>query len=161
MSLTPLDLHNKEFRKSFRGYDEVEVDEFLDMVVKEYEKIYKENIELKEALAAKDSDIGQYQDLEDTLKKTLVIAQKTSEDLKANAVKEAELIINEARAKSEKIVADAEAKAKAILKEYEDVQKQAMEFKTRIKALLRSQLEMLDGEKIEESLIAAGKQEDA
>lgn len=161
MSLTPLDIHNKVFRKSFRGYDEVEVDEFMDVVVKEYETVYKENIELKEALAAKDTNIGQYQDLEDTLKKTLVIAQKTSEDLKVNATKEAEIIINEAKAKAEKIIAEAETKAKSVLKDYEDVQKQALEFKTKIKALLLSQLDVLDSGKEELNLVAASKQEEA
>lgn len=160
MSLTPLDIHNKVFRKSFRGYDEVEVDEFMDVVVKEYETVYKENIELKEALAAKDTNIGQYQDLEDTLKKTLVIAQKTSEDLKVNATKEAEIIINEAKAKAEKIIAEAETKAKSVLKDYEDVQKQALEFKTKIKALLLSQLDVLDSGKEELNLVAASKQEE-
>jgi len=46
--LTPLDIHNKEFKRSFRGYNEEDVDEFLDRVIKDYELLYRENIELKE-----------------------------------------------------------------------------------------------------------------
>jgi len=146
LTLTPLDIHNKEFRKSFRGYDEEEVDEFLDYVVKEYEKMFKENIELKEALAAKDSNIDQYRDLEETLKKTLVIAQQTSDDMKQGAAREAELIIGEARLKGEQIVAAAEEKAKSLLRKYEEIQKEEQLFKSKFRALLRSQLELIGAE---------------
>lgn len=143
MSLTPLDIHNKEFRKAFRGYEEEEVDEFLDQVVKEYEKLYKENFDLKEALVAKDSNIGQYRDLEETLKKTLVIAQQTADDMKSGAAREAEVIIREAQLKAELIVKDAEDKVRVVLQDYENARKQSQEFKVRMRALLRSQLELV------------------
>lgn len=159
MAITPLDIQKKEFRKAFRGYDEEDVDEFIDLVVREYEKIYKENIELKETLASKDSNIGQYQDLEDTLKKTLVIAQKTSEDIKENAAKEAELILIQARTQADKTLAEAHEQAKAIIKNHEDIQKQALEFKTRLRAMLRSQLDTLsDGGDVAREQVATGLQ---
>lgn len=144
MALTPLDIHNKEFCKSFRGYDEEEVDEFLDQLVKDYEKLYKENLELRETLAAKDSNIGQYKDLEDTLKKTLVVAQQTADDLKAGAVRESEVIIKEAQLKAEQIIALAEEKAKSHLREYEDIQKETQKFKVKFRSFLMSQLDLLD-----------------
>lgn len=154
MSLTPLDIHKKEFSKAFRGYEEEEVDEFLDQVVKEYEKLYKENIDLKEALEAKDSNIGQYRDLEETLKKTLVIAQQTADDMKSGAVREAEIIIREAQLKAEQIVKDAEDKVRNVLQEYEDTRKQSQEFKVRFRALLRSQLELVGVAEEEDTGIA-------
>ncbi len=144
MTLTPLDIHNKEFRKSFRGYDEEEVDEFLDQITKEYEKLFKENIELKEALAAKESNIGQYKDLEETLKKTLVIAQQTADEMKQGAAREAELIIKEAELKAEQIAAAAEEKARSFLREYEDIQKRTREFRIKLRSFLQSQLALLN-----------------
>ncbi len=153
MSLTPLDIHNKEFRKAFRGYEEQEVDEFLDLVVQEYERLYKENIDLKEALAAKDSNIGQYKDLEDTLKKTLVVAQKTADDMKESAVREAEVIIGEARLKAEQIIQDAGEKVRTALLDYENIRKQSQEFKVRFRALLKSQLDLIE-ESVDESTLA-------
>ena len=45
--LTPLDIHNKEFKRSFRGYNEDEIDDFLDQVVNDYEKLFRENDNLK------------------------------------------------------------------------------------------------------------------
>lgn len=146
MALTPLDIHNKEFRKTFRGYDEEEVDEFLDQLVKDYERLYKENVELREALAAKDSNIDQYKDLEDTLKKTLVVAQQTADDLKTGAVRESEVIIKEAQLKAEQIIALAEEKANAHLREYEDIQKEAQKFKVKFRSLLLSQLDLIGDE---------------
>jgi len=146
LALTPLEMRNKEFRKSFRGYDEEEVDEFLDQVIKDYESVYKESIELKEALAAKDSNIDQYRDLEDTLKKTLVIAQQTADDMKQGAAREAVVIVEEARLKAEQIVAAAEERARAILREYEDIRKQAQVFKTKLRSFLRSQLDLVQEE---------------
>lgn len=148
MSLTPLEIHKKEFKKAFRGYEEEEVDEFLDTVVKDYEKIYKENIELKEALAAKDSNIGQYRDLEDTLKKTLVIAQKTADDMKEGAAREVEVLIKEARLKAEQIIMAAEEKASTIMKDYENTRKQFQEFKVNFRVLLMSQLELISGKNV-------------
>ena len=49
--LTPLDISNKEFKKAFRGYKEDEVDEFLDKVIADYERLYKENGELKDRIS--------------------------------------------------------------------------------------------------------------
>lgn len=143
MTITPLDIYNKEFRKTFRGYEEEEVDDFLDTVVKEYEKIFKENIELKEALALKDSNIDQYKELEETLKKTLVVAQKTADNLQDGAVKEAELVIREADLKAEQIIVAARKKAEVLLQEYEEVRKQSQEFKIRFRTLLKSHLELI------------------
>ena len=75
--LTPLDIHNKEFKRSFRGYNEDEIDDFLDQVVNDYEKLFRENDNLKEELSRMKKDNAQYQKLENNLKETLLIAQKT------------------------------------------------------------------------------------
>ena len=72
--LTPLDIHNKEFKRSFRGYNEDEIDDFLDQVVNDYEKLFRENDNLKEELARMKKDNAQYQKLENNLKETLLIA---------------------------------------------------------------------------------------
>ena len=65
--LTPLDIHNKEFKRSFRGYNEEDVDEFLDRVIKDYELLYRENIELKENMDRLNSKLEHFQHMENTL----------------------------------------------------------------------------------------------
>ena len=108
--LTPLDIHNKEFKRSIRGYDADEVDEFLDEIIKDYEKLYKENLNLKEQVENFQENINRYRELEDTLHNTLILAQQTAEEVKKNAEKEAELIIKNAHQKGEQIIFDAQQK---------------------------------------------------
>lgn len=141
--LTPVDIHNKEFKRSFRGYNEEEVDEFLDQVVKDYEKIYRENIELKETLDRVSSKLEHYQHMENTLHNTLVIAQETAEEVKLNAKKESELQLKEAEIRAQKLVDEGLAKVRRMHAEYEELQKQAQIYRTRMRTLLQAQLEML------------------
>jgi cell division initiation protein len=141
--LTPLDIHNKEFKRGFRGYAEEEVDSFLDEVVKDYEKLYRENIELKETLDRVNSKLEHYQHMENTLHSTLVIAQETAEEVKLNARKESELQIKEAEIRGQKMVEESMAKVRRLHGEYEELQKQYQIYRTRMRTLLQAQLEML------------------
>ena len=141
--LTPLDIHNQEFKRSFRGYNEEEVDEFLDRVIKDYEQLYRENIEIKESLDRLNSKLEHFQNMENTLHNTLVIAQETAEEVKLNAKKETELLIKETEIKAQKMIEEALGKVRKMNGEYEELQKQAQIFRTRIRTLLQAQLEMV------------------
>ena len=57
--LTPVDIHNKEFSRSFRGYNQDEIDDFLDEIVNDYEKLYRENNQLKKELELDEKQIAQ------------------------------------------------------------------------------------------------------
>jgi cell division initiation protein len=142
--LTPLDIHNKEFKRGFRGYNEEEVDEFLDRVIKDYETLYRENIELKETIERLNSKLEHYQHMENTLHSTLVIAQETAEEVKLNAKKETELMIKEAEISAQKLVEEAMGKVRRMTGEYEELQKQSQIFRTRLRTLLQAQMEMLN-----------------
>jgi cell division initiation protein len=142
--LTPLEIHNKEFKRSFRGYNEEEVDEFLDRVIKDYETLYRENMDLKEAIERLNSKVEHYQHMENTLHSTLVIAQETAEEVKLNAKKETELIMKEAEIRAQKLVEEALSKVRKLTGEYEELQKQAQVFRTRLRTLLQAQMEMLN-----------------
>jgi len=142
--MTPMDIRNKEFKKGFRGYSEEEVDLFIDKVVSDYEKLYKENIELKDKLSSINERLDSYSEIEKTLQSTLIVAQKTSEDIIANARKEADMIIREAEENRKKIIADANQSVIDINREYEELRKQLQIFKTRYKTFLESELNNLD-----------------
>jgi len=107
MKLTPLDIHHKEFRNSLRGYSPEEVDDFLDDVADEFERLFKENIDLNEKLEAANVRVREYGALEHTLQNTLVAAQTSAEDIKARATAESERMIREAEAKAAGIVGSA------------------------------------------------------
>lgn len=141
--LTPLDIQNKEFKKGIRGYNETEVDSFLDEIIVDYENIYKENIELKDKIGLLNDQIKHYNKIEETLQNTLVVAQSTAEEVSINAKKKAELIISEAEDKSRKIIEDAQREVIKIKNEHEAVKREMAIFKTRFKTLLQSQLESI------------------
>ncbi|GGA84035.1 DivIVA domain-containing protein [Ornithinibacillus halotolerans] len=143
MALTPLDIHNKEFTKAFRGYDEDEVNEFLDQVIKDYEMVIREKKELKEKIEQMNEKLSHFTNIETTLNKSILIAQETAEELKGNATKESKLIIKEAEKNADRIINEALSKSRKISMEVEELKKQAKVFRTRLKMLVEAQLELI------------------
>ncbi|MGG0718905.1 DivIVA domain-containing protein [Robertmurraya massiliosenegalensis] len=146
MPLTPLDIHNKEFNKGFRGYDEDEVNEFLDQVIKDYEIIIREKKELEEKLNDQKTRLGHFSNIEETLNKSIVVAQEAAEEVKRNAQKEAKLIVREAEKNADRIVNESLSKARKIALEIEDLKKQSKVFRTRFKMLIEAQLDLLNND---------------
>ncbi|WP_010096759.1 DivIVA domain-containing protein [Ornithinibacillus scapharcae] len=143
MPLTPLDIHNKEFTRSFRGYDEDEVNEFLDQVIKDYELVIREKKELKEKIEQMNERLSHFTNIEETLNKSILIAQETAEELKGNASKESKLIIKEAEKNADRIINEALSKSRKIALEVEELKKQAKVFRTRLRMLVEAQLDMI------------------
>lgn len=139
--ITPLDIQNKEFKRGMRGYREDEVDEFLDLVMVDYEKLYKENAELKDKLERVSQQMEQYKNIEETLKNTLVVAQNAAEEVRTNALKKAELILQDAENQAKELIKKAHEDVNEVKGEYEDIKKQMQIFKTRYKTLLQSQID--------------------
>ena len=107
MKLTPLDIHHKEFRNALRGYSPEEVDDFLDEVADEFERLFKENIDLSEKLDAAAARVKEYGALEQTLQNTLIAAQTSADDIKSRAAAEADRLVREAEAKAAEIIGTA------------------------------------------------------
>ncbi|MDF2859609.1 MAG: septum formation initiator [Neobacillus sp.] len=143
MPLTPLDIHNKEFNKGFRGYDEDEVNEFLDQVIKDYELVLREKKEVEERLNDMKERLGHFVNIEETLNKSIVIAQEAGEEVKRNAQREAKLIVKEAEKNADRIINESLSKARKIAMEIEDLKKQSKVFRTRFKMLIEAQLDMI------------------
>lgn len=144
--LTPLDIHNKDFKKGMLGYSQDDVDAFLDKVEKDFEKLYKENAEFKERINILQEKVNYYKSMEDTIQNALVVAQTTAQDVTSSAHKKAEVIISEAEHKAEIIINKAKSEVEKIRLEFENSRKQMQIFKTRFKTLLESQLEVVMAE---------------
>ena len=86
MALSPLDIHNKEFSRGFRGYDEDEVNEFLEQIMKDYENVLEENKALKSSLKETNDRISHFNSIEETLQKSILIAQEAAEDVRRNSI---------------------------------------------------------------------------
>ncbi|WP_281888091.1 DivIVA domain-containing protein [Paenibacillus sp. YYML68] len=146
MALTPLDIHNKEFGRSFRGYDEDEVNEFLDQVIKDYEALIRENKELQNQLASIQERLEHFSSIEETLSKTIIVAQEAADEVKSNAKKEAQLILKEAEKNADRIINDSLVKSRKVSVEIEELKKQASIYRTRFRTLVEAQLELLSKE---------------
>lgn len=141
MAITPNEISNKEFKKVFRGYDIDEVDDFLEGIVEDYDKIYKENITLKEKINSLNEKLSHYSNMESTLQGTLLLAQSAADQAKENSKREADLIIKDAQEAANNIVRKAEERIMEINKEYEIIKQQFSMFKSSFKGLLEAQLE--------------------
>ena len=144
MAITPNEISNKEFKKAFRGYDSDEVDEFLDQIVEDYEKLYKENVNQREKLSALNEKLEQYSNLETTLQNTLILAQNAADQAKESSKKESELIINNAKESANQMIRDAEKNITEINKKYELLKQEYNMFRSRFKALLQAQIDTIE-----------------
>ena len=142
--ITPLDIENKKFSKQMmNGYSVEEVDDFLDDLTVDYTKMYKENSEQKTQIEELSKSLEHYKTIEETLQNTLVMAQKTAEDVKNVAKQQADQILNEARGNAQTQVKELENQIMNKNKELDDIKKQFDIYKAKMESLLISQLELL------------------
>ncbi len=146
MSITPMDIQNKEFERAFRGYDIEDVDDFLDQVAKDLEDLIRENAEMKEQVSQLQDKNKNYHKLEETMHNAIVVAQETAEEVKQNAKREADLIRREAEREAKQIVEDARYRSGRILSEQEELFKQSQLFKMRFRSFIEAQLANLESE---------------
>ncbi|MGB9711313.1 MAG: DivIVA domain-containing protein [Thermodesulfovibrio sp.] len=147
MRITPLDIQQKQFKVKFRGFDMDEVYSFLELIREELEELLKENSMLKEKVVILENQLEEYRKIEQSIRDTLMTAQKLVEDYKANAKKEAELIIKEAELKAENIIKEAQEKVVKIHEDIVDLKGIRRHFKEEIKRLIESHLRMLEFDK--------------
>ena len=142
--LTPLDIENKKFSKQMvNGYNVDEVDDFLDELTRDYEKLYKENSETRARVGELEANLEKYKNIETTLQSTLVMAQSTAEEVKNVAQKEADRIIKDAQMEAQKSVDELSSQILLKKREMEEIKKQMDVYKAKMEALLISQLELL------------------
>lgn len=141
---TPLDIENKKFQKQMmNGYNVDEVDDFLDELTIEYEKLYKENAELRNQVENSKKDLEQYKSIEKTLQNTLLMAQKSADDIKKVAEQEAEQIVKNAQDKVQFSVEEITKETENKRRELMELKKQSDVYRAKMEALLISQLELL------------------
>lgn len=142
--ITPLEIENKRFAKQMvNGYSTNEVDNFLDELTLDYSKLYKENAKLKNSIEELNQNVGQYKSLENTLQNTLVMAQKTANEIQSVAKQQAEQIIKDAEFSSRNILEELEIEINSKKKELYDLKQQMGVYRAKTESLLISQLELL------------------
>ncbi len=144
----------EKFNRTLRGYDPDEVNTFLDNVITKVEQMVteidkkdKEIKELKSKLveASKQKEkLEQYERMEDTLNRAIMMAQKTSDQLKIAAHRESEVVLDDAKRNANRIVNEALIRAEKIESDATTLKRNVNIFKRRLKSIVESQLEVID-----------------
>ena len=142
--ITPLEIENKKFsKKPLNGYNPEEVDDFLDELTGDYEKLYKQVTESQEKIDELKQSLVHYQDIENTLQSTLMMAQKASDEVQDVAQKQADQIIKEAENRARESTLGLQTEIINKTQELESLKKQFDVYKARMESLLISQLELI------------------
>lgn len=144
MKITPLDIKKQQFKTKVRGFDQTEVETFLEMVADEYESAINEKNRLFMEASKLKVQLKDYQQIEKTLQETLMHAQESVTQSKENSKREAEIVLRESELKAERILDEAREKLDKMKNELKILRIQKESFAKRLKHLLKSQIELID-----------------
>ncbi len=142
--ITPLDIQEKEFPRVVRGYKENEVDEFLDRITLDYEKILAENERLKAEVERLKADVMKYSGTENTVLETLEAAKALMGDISASAERRAEILMKNAELDAALVVREARESVERLNEENAALKTRFLRFQTKYKGLLEAELERFD-----------------
>lgn len=144
MALTPVEIRHVSLGRGLLGYRRSATDRLLEEIADSFEEVWRERAELQDANERLESDIDRYRDLETLLRKTLVTAERSAEELREQARREADVVLAEARAEARKITQGALAERDHLRAET-----------SRIRALLRSALDITDEQNGDDEAVEA------
>lgn len=155
MAITAVDIKDKTFTTKFRGYNVEEVDEFLDILVDDFEELVRKNREQADRIKSLEEKILYFDDMKESLSQSVILAQETAEKVKSSALIESENMLNkanyestrlvdEAKLKANEILRDATDEAKRIAVETEDLKRQSRVFHQRLLASVEGQLGLIN-----------------
>ena len=163
MPITSLEIKDKTFGVQFRGFNREEVDEFLDIVVRDYEDLVRSNHEKDRHIKNLEERLSYFDEIKDSLSQSVLIAQDTAERVKQaandrsnNIIKQAEQdaqrLLDEAKYKANEILRQATDNAKKVAVETEELKNKSRVFHQRLKSTIESQLAIVDSSEWEEIL---------
>jgi cell division initiation protein len=151
MNVSPLDLRQQRFRTKFRGFDTVEVTSFLTAVADDYEHALRETDRLRQDLSRMDGLLNEHRENEQTLRSTLLTAQRLSDDIQANAGKEAERIVHDAEGRSNLLLDRAQARLEDVQREIDGMKLKRKDVETTLEAAIQTLRNTLDFVREQES----------
>jgi len=146
-----MDIHNKEFKKSVRGYDQEEVDEFLDEIIIDYEQMQRELELLREQVNTYSDNMTMYRERENALNNALISAQQFADNIKKDAEFSARKIVEDAKREAESIVGSTEARLSALQESYEKLLERYNGVRANVCDYLKAQMEMIQGQNLDQA----------
>ena len=144
MRITPIDIQQQQFKSRLMGYDKAGVDQFLESLASEIERLFRQNQALQEELARARSSLAAMREREATLKETLLTTQRVTDELKANARREAELLLADAEVRAERVMRNAEDRRLQLIGEIQEIKRQKIDFETSLRCMLEKHVRMLE-----------------
>lgn len=155
--LTPMDIRNHELKTTMGGYNKKDTDDFIKSVYESYEAIYKDNHDLKEQVSSLSDGIQYYKQMETTLQKALVVAEKTASEIQDAARAQAEAAVKEAQTRAEAIESQtkteielmkskAEHELNCIKEQIQNLTQSYQNYRLQFRELVKSQMAMLENE---------------
>ena len=144
MRISPIDIQQKQFKSRPFGYEKTGVDQFLEMLAEELERLIGKNQNLQESLDRVNATLSEMREREETLKETLVTTQKITEELKSTARREVDVMMAEAEIKAERLMHNAEERRGQLIEEIQEIKRQKIDFEVSLRSLLEKHIRMID-----------------
>lgn len=163
MPITSLEIKDKTFSTRFRGFDPEEVEEFLDIVVRDYEDLVRSNHDKDLHIKSLEDRLSYFDEMKDSLSQSVLIAQDTAERVKQAAAERSNNIIHQAEQDAQRLLEEAKYKANEILRqaadnakkvavETEELKNKSRVFHQRLKSTIESQLAIVESSDWEDIL---------
>ena len=144
--IMPIDIDKKEFSRDKKGYNSREVDEFLDIIVADYEKVLNDNRSMAHKIKALEKQPEEAQKDDNAMVETLETAKKLMADISASAERRAELMMRDAELEAENMLLDAKVNVRKLNDEYEVLSAKVRRLKGNFRKMLQAEIERLDGD---------------
>lgn len=146
MTLTPVEIRHVSIGRRPFGYDRASTEELLDRIVESYEGVWRERADLREELERMEAEIARFKELEVLLRNTLVSAERSADDIRTQARREADLILEEARAKARETAVSAETERERIKAEIRRLKSLESDMRAEYKAFLLRSLDRVESD---------------
>lgn len=154
--LTPMDIRDKTFNVKMRGYDQDQVNDFLDQIIADYESVLKEKETMAAELKTAKDQVAHYEGMKDAMNQSIIVAQEAADrvrsaaeaeatEVRQQAQDDAESMLSEAHAKSDDVLSKADDQSRQLALQTEDLRQNAKQFRDHLVLLLQAELETVKG----------------
>ena len=142
--IMPIDIDKKEFSRDKKGYNSREVDEFLDIIVADYQKILNDNRQMAHKIKSLEAQLAEAQKDDGAMVETLETAKKLMADISASAERRAELMMRDAELEAENMLLDAKVNVRKLTDEHAVLSTKVRRLKDNFRKMLEAELARID-----------------
>jgi cell division initiation protein len=146
MTLTPVEIRHVTLGRRLLGYDRGATEDLLERIIESYESVWRERADLTEELERMEGEIARFRELEVLLRNTLVSAERSADDIRGQARREADLVLEEARAKARETTVAAETERERVKAEIRRLKSLESDMRAEYKAFLLRSLDRVESE---------------